>query len=112
MVEEERDGSVPGHGSEGQVDGGDGVDSVVASNRVVSKRTLEILVAYRRPSQNPLVMVYGQGGWGFYRWTTIAMGMMTSSSSSLLCFSYFKELVKLYKCYHMETHYILSFKLI
>jgi hypothetical protein len=42
---------------------------------------------------------------------TIATGMM-SSSSSLLCFSYLNELVKLYKCYQMEKHYILSLKLI
>jgi hypothetical protein len=43
---------------------------------------------------------------------TIATGMMTSSSPLVLCFSYFNELVKLYKCYHMEKHYILSIKLI
>jgi hypothetical protein len=51
------------------------------------------------------------GRLGFYRWTTVAMGMMmssfpsllgskvatgtlTSSHPSLLCFSYFNELVK------------------
>jgi hypothetical protein len=31
-----------------------------------------------------------------------AAGMMMSCSLSLLCFSYFDELVKLYKCYQME----------
>jgi hypothetical protein len=31
-----------------------------------------------------------------------AAGMKMSSSLSLLCFCYFNELVKLYKCYQME----------
>jgi hypothetical protein len=65
---------------------------------------------------NPTVRVYGEGGWGFYRWTTVATnmimsscllllgstvatGMLTSSCSSLLCFSYFNELVKSLKMY-------------
>jgi hypothetical protein len=44
--------------------------------------------------------------------STIATSMMTSSSPSVLCFSQFNELVKLYKCYQMEKYYILSLKLI
>jgi hypothetical protein len=38
--------------------------------------------------------------------------LTTNKSKSLLCFSYFNELVNLYKYYQMEKHYILSHKLI
>jgi hypothetical protein len=35
-------------------------------------------------SPNPRVRVYGDCGGGFYRWTTVGMGMIMSSCPSLL----------------------------
>jgi hypothetical protein len=111
MVEEEQDGSVPGCGGEGRADGGDDMDpSVVAVTAWRRRRRRGSGKFWQTNSVQVKILWLGfkdRVAGGF-----IVTGMIMSSSSSLLCFCYFNELVKLYKCYQMKKHYILSLKLI